>query len=327
MLVLARADLERLLTPRAVIDVLADAFRLAAAGACHVPARESVPTGDDGVLLLMPAVSDAGGGDAALGVKLVSVYPSNRARGHPTVYASYVLMDGATGQPLALLEATYLTALRTAATSALAARLLARADARRVVCFGAGVQAAMQLRCLATVRRLERVTVVGRNPDRARRFASEMARELGVPVEVASSSHAAVRDADIVTCATTSTAPVLFGADLCPGVHVDLVGAFRPTDREADSEAVRRARVVVDTYAGALEEAGDVLIPLREGAIHRDDIVAELAELLTGARIGRRSDDDITLFKSVGWALEDLATARLAYARARAERVGAEMAL
>jgi ornithine cyclodeaminase/alanine dehydrogenase-like protein (mu-crystallin family) len=327
VLVLARADLERLLTPRAVIDVLADAFRLAAAGACHVPARESVPTGDDGVLLLMPAVSDAGGGDAALGVKLVSVYPSNRARGHPTVYASYVLMDGATGQPLALLEATYLTALRTAATSALAARLLARADARRVVCFGAGVQAAMQLRCLATVRRLERVTVVGRNPDRARRFASEMARELGVPVEVASSSHAAVRDADIVTCATTSTAPVLFGADLRPGVHVDLVGAFRPTDREADSEAVRRARVVVDTYAGALEEAGDVLIPLREGAIHRDDIVAELAELLTGARIGRRSDDDITLFKSVGWALEDLATARLAYARARAERVGAEMAL
>lgn len=327
MLVLARADLERLLTPPAVIDALADAFRLAAAGACHVPARVSVPAGDDGVLLLMPAVSDAKGRDAALGVKLVSVHPGNRARGHPTVYASYVLMDGATGQPIALLEATYLTALRTAATSALAARLLARADARRMVCFGAGVQAAMQLRCLAMVRRLERIAVVGRNPDRARRFASQMAVELGVPVEVAPNPRAAVHEADIVTCATTSASPVVFGADLRAGVHVDLVGAFRPSDREADTEAVRRARVVVDTYAGALEEAGDVIIPLRDGVIARGDIVAELAELLTGARIGRRSDDDITLFKSVGWALEDLATARLAYARARAERVGAEMAL
>jgi ornithine cyclodeaminase len=236
-------------------------------------------------------------------------------------------MDGATGQPVALLEGTYLTALRTGATSALAARLLARADARRVVCFGAGVQAAMQLACLAAVRPLERVAVVGRNPDRARRFAAETSRALGLPVEVAPDARAAVRGADIVTCATTSPAPVVFGADLRPGVHLDLVGAFRPTEREADTEAVRKARVVVDTYAGALEEAGDVLLPLREGAIERAHILAELAELVTGARTGRRSDADITLFKSVGWALEDLAAARLAYDRARAERLGAEVAL
>ena len=323
MLVLARADLERLLTPLAVIDALAAAFRLAATGAGLVPARVSVPASEDGVLLLMPAATRG----PALGVKLVSVYAGNRGRGHPTVYATYLLLDGATGQPIALLEGTYLTALRTGATSALAARLLARADARRVACFGAGVQAAMQLSCLAAVRPLERVAVVGRNPDRARRFAVETSRALGLPVEVAPDARAAVRGADIVTCATTSPAPVVFGADLRPGVHLDLVGAFRPSEREADTEAVRRARVVVDTYAGALEEAGDVLVPLREGAIERGHIVAELAELLTGARTGRRSAEDITLFKSVGWALEDLATARLAYDRARAERLGAEVRL
>jgi ornithine cyclodeaminase/alanine dehydrogenase-like protein (mu-crystallin family) len=328
VLALARADLERLLTPPAVIDALAAAFRLAATGGGHVPARVSVPASEDGVLLLMPAVTRGPSAEGpALGVKLVSIYAGNRGRGHPTVYASYLLMDGATGQPVALLEGTYLTALRTGATSALAARLLARADARRVVCFGAGVQAAMQLSCLAAVRPLERVAVVGRNPDRARRFAVETSRALGLPVEVASDARAAVRGADIVTCATTSPAPVVFGADLRPGVHLDLVGAFRPTEREADTEAVRRARVVVDTYAGALEEAGDVLLPLREGAIDRAHILAELAEVVTGARIGRRSDADITLFKSVGWALEDLAAARLAYDRARAERLGAEVAL
>jgi ornithine cyclodeaminase/alanine dehydrogenase-like protein (mu-crystallin family) len=328
VLVLGRADLERLLTPLDLIDALDAAFRLAATGGCHVPPRGAVHAGDDGVLLFMPAATRGGSGDTpALGAKLVSVYAGNRARGHPTLYASYLLMDGATGQPLALLEGTYLTALRTGATSALAARLLARADVRRVVCFGAGVQAAVQLKCLAAVRRLERATVVGRDPDRARRFALEATRALGLPVEVAPRGRTGVPDADIITCATTSATPVVFGADLRPGVHLDLVGAFRPSEREADTDAVRRASVIVDTYAGALQEAGDVLIPLREGAIERGHIVAELAELVTGAKVGRRSDEEITLFKSVGWALEDLATARLAYHRARAAGLGAEVSL
>lgn len=326
MLILSRGDLERLLPPPDVIDALEAAFRLHAAGRATAPARSVVGVGEEGALLLMPAMMGAEAGPA-LGTKLVTVYAGNRARGHPTIYASYVLMDGGTGQPLALLEGTFLTALRTGAASALAARLLARRDARRVVCFGAGVQAGFQLACLAAVRKPERVAVAGREAGRARRFAETMRERLGIPVEVAADPRIAVREADIITCATTSPIPVVFGADLRPGTHVDLVGAFRPTDREADTQAVSGARVVVDTYAGALEEAGDILIPMREGAFDRGHIAAELAEVVTGVRAGRTSDDEITVFKSVGWALEDLATARLAYNRARAEGVGREVSL
>ncbi|MBI2203202.1 MAG: ornithine cyclodeaminase [Candidatus Rokubacteria bacterium] len=326
MLVLARADLETLLTPRDVIDTLADAFRAHAAGQTRVPARGVVPVTDDGVLLLMPAVAPGADGPAA-GAKLVTYYAGNRARGAPTIHAVYVLLDGGTGRPLALLEGTYLTGLRTGATSALAARYLARPDARRVVVFGAGVQAAFQLRCLAAVVPVERVDVAGRDPGRARTFADSMRTALGVAVDLATDARAAVRRADIVTCATTSTTPVVFGADLAAGTHVDAVGAFRPDTREVDSDTVRRARVVVDTYAGAADEAGDVLIPMQEGILTRDEIAAELSELVTGQRPGRTRPDDITFFKSVGFALEDLATAALACRLARARGVGTEVAL
>jgi ornithine cyclodeaminase/alanine dehydrogenase-like protein (mu-crystallin family) len=323
VLVLSRADLERLLRPADVVDALEAAFRLQAAGGVQVPRRTGLPAAEDGVLLVMPAALRG----EALGTKLVTVYTGNRQRGRPTLHAAYVLIDGRTGEPRAFLEGTFLTAIRTGAASALAARHLARPDARRVVCFGAGAQAAFQLLCLAIVRRVERVAVVGRDPARARAFAAAMRGRLGVPVDVASDARAAVREADIVTCATTSPTPVVRGEDLRPGTHVDLVGAFRPSEREADTEAVRRARVVVDTYAGALEEAGDLLIPMREGAIDRDHVVAELAELVTGARSGRTDPAQITLFKSVGWALEDLATARLACDRAAGAGVGTEVQL
>jgi ornithine cyclodeaminase/alanine dehydrogenase-like protein (mu-crystallin family) len=324
--VLTRADLARLLPPADLIPALERAFRRLAEGACRVPPRGVLPVGDDGVLLLMPAVA-TGGDDGGLGAKLVTSFADNRRRGHPTISACYVLLDETTGRPLALLEGTVLTALRTGATSALAARYLARPDAGRVACFGSGVQAAFQLRCLAAVRPLTRVAVVGRDPARARAFAEAMTRELGVPVEVAGDPAAALDQADLVTCATTATTPIVAGARLRPGVHVDAVGAFRPTDREVDTEVVRRARVVVDTYAGALEEAGDVLIPLGEGVVGRDHIAAELAEVVSGRRPGRTRPDEITLFKSVGFALEDLAAARLAYNRAVAQQVGAEIAL
>ena len=326
MLVLSRADLERVLAPLDVIEAMARAFRRYAEGDCAVPSRTATPGGADGVLLTMPAAfSD--GPEAGLGAKLVSVYPGNPARGHPTVYASYLLMDGATGQPLALLEATFLTALRTGATSALAARHLARPDARRVACFGAGVQARFQLLCLAAVRRLERIVVLGRDPGRARGFVEAMRAILHDVVELGTDPRAAVREADLVVCATTSATPIVFGADLQPGAHVDAVGAFRPTDRELDSEAVRRGRVVVDTYAGALPEAGDLVIPIGEGVIDRTHVVAELAELVAGTREGRIHDRDITIFKSVGFALEDLAAARLAYERARAVGIGVEVSI
>jgi ornithine cyclodeaminase/alanine dehydrogenase len=326
MLVLGRADLEKLLTPRAVIGALADAFRAYAAGRTDVPPRGVLPVTDDGTLLIMPALAREPGGPAA-GAKLVTYYAGNRARGAPTIYATYILLDGPTGRPLALLEGTYLTGLRTGATSALAADHLSRRDATRVACFGAGVQAAFQLRCLAAVRPLTRVDVVGRDPERARAFVEAMRADLGIAVEPAGDARTAVREADIVTCATTSRRPVVAGAELRPGTHVDAVGAFRPDAREVDTETTRRARVVVDTYVTALEEAGDVLIPMKEGALSRDGIAAELAELVTGAKPGRRSADEITLFKSVGFALEDLATAALAYRLARERGAGTEITL
>lgn len=330
MLVLTRADLERVLAPRDVIDALAEAFRRQAAGRTFIPQRGVLPVGDDGMLLVMPAVSrpapgthEAGG----LGAKLVTYYPRNRDRGQPTHLASYVLMDHATGGPLALLEASFITALRTGATSALAAKHLARPDSRSLACFGTSVQAGWQLRCLAAVVPLARAVVLGRDQERARAFADAMARELGVTVETGRDPALAVGAADIVTCATTSPTPLFAGADLRPGTHVDAVGAFRPAEREVDTETVRRARVVVDAYSAALAEAGDLLIPLAEGAIAREHVVAELCELVTGARIGRTGPADVTLFKSVGFALEDLATATLAYHRARARGIGVEVAL
>jgi alanine dehydrogenase len=328
MLILARADLEKLLGPADVIDALAAAFRDHARGLTVVPPRGVTPVTDDALLLAMPAVLRGGAARrGAAGVKLVTYNPQNRARGEPTLHAAYVLVESERGAPLALLEGTFITALRTGAASALAARYLARPDARRVACFGAGVQAGFQLRCLAAVLPVAHVDVVGRDPERARSFAHAMTRDLGVSVTPARDARTAVRDADVITCATTSSSPVVFGADVGPGAHVDAVGAFRADSREVDTELVQRARVVVDTYSGASEEAGDVLIPIREGAIDRAHVVAELAELVTGAKPGRRSREEITLFKSVGFALEDLATACLAYERARERGVGTEVAL
>ncbi len=323
MLVLGRKELERLLTPAAVIRAVESAFARYARGEATVPSRLALTAEEGGLLLVMPSSMAA----AALGAKLVSVYPKNRERGLPTIFATYVLMDPGTGRPLALLEGGFLTGIRTGATSALAARHLARPDSRVIACFGAGVQAAFQLRCLASVLALEWVLVVGRSRDRAERFCETMARELGVPVKLAETPGQAVSQADLVTCATTSSTPVFAGADLRPGTHVDAVGAFRPETREVDTETVARARVVVDTYAGAWEEAGDVLIPIKEGAISRSSVHAELAELVTGAKPGRRGPEEITLFKSVGFALEDAAAARLAYDEARAAGVGVEVEL
>ncbi len=324
MLVLSRRDLERLLAPADVIAAVESAFRQYAGGASRILPRQEMAVAPEGLLLVMPSALQE---SRALGAKLVTVYARNRERGLPTLHASYLLLDIETGAPLALMEGGFLTGIRTGATSALAARFLARRDSRCVACFGAGVQAAFQLRCLAAILHLERVLVVGRTPERARDFADAMTKKIGVPVELAASAREAVDQADLVTCATASSTPVFDGKDLRPGTHVDAVGAFRPETREVDAETVKRARVVVDSYVGALAEAGDLLIPIREGAITRDHVAAELAELVTGVKPGRTDHNEITLFKSVGFALEDAAAARLAYDRALAAGIGQRVSL
>ena len=324
MLVLSRADLERVLDPVAVIEAVASAFREAAAGRAAALPRAVLSIAKDGFFVGMISALPR---RRALGAKLVTVMPGNRARGLPTLHASYVLGDPETGAPLAFMEAGFLTAMRTGAASAVAAKYLARPDSRRVVCFGAGFQAEFQLRCLQAVLPLESVAVVGRDPARAWAFAERMRGVLGVPIEITRDRRGAVREADLVTCATTSPRPVFAGRDLSPGTHVDAVGAFRPATRELDTDAVKRAHVVVDTYHGAWTEAGDLLIPIKARAITRRHVKAELAEIVAGKKRGRTRPDEITLFKSVGWAPEDAASARLAYDRAVARGIGTEVCL
>lgn len=269
-------------------------------------ATGGVEPNESDTLLLMPAWSDS-----ALGVKLVTVMPGNATRGVGTVQAIYVLLDRHSGEPLALLDGEALTLRRTAAASALAARYLARQQAQNLLVVGAG-RLAPYLACAHYALRpaLRRVFVWARDPSKAQTTAQWL-RDLGLPAQAAEDLEAAVREAHIVSCATTATEPVVRGSWLEPGTHLDLVGAFTPAMREVDDAAVARSRIVVDTYAGALAEAGDLLSPLASGAIRRESIVAELAELVRGDQRGRTRDDQITMFKSVGTALEDLCAATL----------------
>ncbi|MBI3647836.1 MAG: ornithine cyclodeaminase family protein [Actinobacteria bacterium] len=285
---------------RAAIDALEDAFR--ATGPAGGPLRTRLGT-PAGQLLLMPAAGGAG-----VGVKLVTLTDANPERGLPFVNAVYVLFDVSTQVPLAVIDGAALTALRTAAVSGLATRHLAREDASRLVLFGAGVQARSHLDAMLAERAVTSVVVVSRTAERAESLAAE-ARARGVRASVG--SPGAVAEADLVCCCTTAGQPLFDGAALAPGAHVNAVGAYEADRRELDTETVRRSRVVVETREVAMAEAGDVAIPIGEGAIGAGHLVADLAELVRGARV-RRSPEEITVFKSVGMAFEDLAVARAA---------------
>jgi len=301
----------------AVIDRLRAAFAAHATGALVLPPRQHLQI-PGGVLILMAC---AGLGDRA-GVKTISVFDGNPSRGLPRLLSHYALHDASTGALLALMDGAHLTAVRTAATSALAATFLARPESSRVGVFGTGVQARSHLEALRARFPVTEALVVGRTPERGAAFAAAMERELGLRVRPAGGPEALMAEADIVVTATTAGAPLFPGRLLRPGHCVLAVGAFTAATREVDSEAVRRARVFVDTWLGAMEEAGDVLIPLREGTIARSHVAGELADLVAGRVPGRRGDDEITLFKSVGSALEDLAAATLALEAAAAGALG-----
>ena len=319
MKILSAAEVDAALDDLALIDRLDATFR----DGCEMPTRHhhtiAAPNGPgsaDATLLLMPAWR-AGG---RVGIKIVTVFPDNGRRSLPSIYGQYLLLDGATGRSLALLDGTMLTKRRTACASGLAARYLAPAGARRLLMIGTGALAPHLVRVHAKVRPIEEVEIWGRRPEAAEALARDLAASLpatlGRPVSVRAvhDRAAAVAAADIVSCATLSKAPLVEGAWLRPGQHVDLVGAFTPEMRESDDAAVRRARLYVDTRAGALKEAGDIVLPMAAGAIAASDVVADLHELARGQIPGRAAADvsSITLFKSVGAALEDLAAAELA---------------
>jgi ornithine cyclodeaminase len=267
-----------------------------------------VPGERHATLLLMPAWVP---GQYA-GVKILSVFPDNAQRSLPAIFGTYLLSSAKTGQMLAAIEGGELTARRTAATSALAARYLAHPEAKEMLVCGTGRLSLNLLQAHALTRPLERFRVWGRNADNAQKIAAE-ARALGLKAEAVGNLEAAVHTADIVSCATLSDEPLIRGDWMKPGAHLDLVGAFKPSMRESDDAAIRRATVFVDTRAGAMSEAGDIVQPLKSGALAESGIRAELAELVKGAHPGRTGDEEITLFKSVGAALEDLAGAILAY--------------
>lgn len=298
-----------------LIEALAAAFR----GGCEAPPRHhhtvAVPGEADATMLIMPAwrVGDY------LGVKLANVFPGNGPRGLSSIQASYLLFSGRTGQTLAIIDGAELTSRRTAAASSLAVRYLARPDASRLLIVGTGKIARHLAASHASVRTIRSVEVWGRDPARAAALANEI-REAGFEASVATDLANAVGRADIVSCCTLSREPIVEGRWLRPGVHLDLIGGFTPAMREADDDAVASATVFVDT-AAALEEAGDLVQPLRAGAIGRQSIAGDLADLVCGRHPGRSAADGITLFKSVGASVEDLAAAILCFER-RAQMAG-----
>lgn len=315
MLMLNADETRAALSFEALIGAIETMFK----SGCVMPVRHhhemEVPGEASGTMLLMPAWVPG----AYAGVKILNLIPDNHLRALPTIYGQYLLSSARTGEMLALIEGGELTARRTAATSALASQRLSRTDAEEMLMVGTGRLSLNLMEAHAVTRPLKRFRIWGRDGAKAKALAGA-AKAAGFDAEAVTDLEAAVAHADIVSCATLSSDPLIHGAWLKPGAHLDLVGAFKPSMRECDDEAVRRASVFVDTRAGAMKEGGDIAIPLASGVLSPDDILADLAGLLRGEHPGRRHDDEITLFKSVGAALEDLAGAILAYETVQRDR-------
>ncbi len=306
---LSEADVRRLLNPAQLIAGLESAFR-DRYPSISLPPRTHAELAH-GIFLTMSCYDGAAD---TLGMKLVLVRDKAQEKqadlSEGRVQATYLLLDPETAQPRLTIAANYLTDLRTAATSGVATKFLARPDASTLGIFGTGRLARTHLAVLPLVRNFQRVLICGRNPSRSAEFVRIVSGELpGLTIAVADSRTCAAESDVICTC-TSHSAPLFDGRDLRPGTHLNLVGAFRPQTREVDSHAIQRSRVIVDTH-GAASEVGELLIPLEEGAITRNHVAADLHELVSGARQGRRSPEEITIFKSVGCTLEDLVAAEL----------------
>ena len=304
MQVFSEAEVKRQLSPKLAMAAIEQAFQRDYRATAQMPPRTHLPLSRGGVFLVMPCHDPAVPGT---GVKLVTVLDSP-PEGVDRVQAQYCLFDPATGALRALLAANYLTDIRTAATSAVATRFLGRPQAATLGIFGTGRQAWAHLMVMCELREFQRVLVCGSSPARGAQFARRAQEEAGIAVEPVDAAGCAQQSDVICTCTTSST-PLFDGRLLRPGTHLNLVGAFRPETREVDDETIARARVLVDTYDGALAEAGDLLIPLRSGRILRSHIVADLHEIVSGKTPARTHEGEITVFKSVGCALEDLVVA------------------
>jgi ornithine cyclodeaminase len=316
MLTISAADVDRALTFPSLVETLRTAFREGAVQPVRHHHTIERPDGAASTLLLMPAWTDfnAAGSSANghIGVKIVTVSPDNNAIGKPAVMGLYLLLNGVTGEPEALIDGQRLTQWRTACASALAASYLAREDASRLLVIGAGALSPFLAKAHSAIRPIKTIRIWNRTAANAEKVAAQLRAE-GLAAEAATDLDAELATADIVSSATISTSPLVKGARLKPGAHVDLVGGFTPDMRESDDDAISRAAIYVDTRAGATKEAGDIVQPLASGLLKPEGIVADLHELARGEKTGRASASQITLFKSVGAALEDLAAGIAVY--------------
>lgn len=327
-LFLTRHDVQQAVGMVDAIEAVEGAFIALSTGKAYAPVRLSLPVPEQNAAIhYMPAYLPT---SAALGAKIVSTFPHNPEIGKATVQAVLVVSDPSTGETLAIMEGGYLTALRTAAASGVASRHLARPDARVVAIFGAGVQGRTQLEAVCAVRDIETVWVYDLNGQAADRYASEMSMRGGrVPsdVRVASSPVQAVSDADIICTSTPSRQPLFSDTDLKAGVHINAIGGFTPEMQEIPPDTVARARIVVDCHEACMAEAGDLIIPLNHGMINREQCTTELGHVAAGVRPGRTSSEQVTLFKSVGNAVQDVSVAQLVVQRARSLGLGVEVSL
>ena len=319
MLILNADDVRRCLPMSECIAAMKQAFEALAAGQAVVPLRAQLPVAPhSGTTLVMPAFVDGGDGPDALTVKVVSVFDNNPSRDVARIQAAVLVLEPETARPLAVLEGATLTGIRTAAGSGAATDLMARSGSRVLGVLGAGVQARTHIEAVCCVRSIESVRVFARTPASVEALVAELSGRDGFPEDIraVASASEAVSEADIVCCTTTSRTPVFDDADIGPGTHINAVGSYQPEVVEVPAATVARSRVVVDDYESAWEEAGDLIQPLTDGEIDRDHVVADMGQLVGGSRDGRTGDQEITLFKSVGLAVEDAMAARVTLANA-----------
>ncbi|HEY1371318.1 MAG TPA: ornithine cyclodeaminase family protein [Candidatus Binatia bacterium] len=323
-LILNREEVASVLTMKDTIDAVEQAFRDLAEGKAEMPVRPTIRVPDPpGVINVMPAYLGTMG---ALGMKLVSGYPQNPSKfDMPTIQATILYSDCRTGKLLAIMEGGYITAVRTGAASGVATKYMARKESATVGVLGSGIQAGTQLEAICAVRKIKSVKVYSPTAAHREDFAKRMASKLGVDVAAVDAAEKAVRGLDIVIAASSSKQPILRGEWLSPGAHINGIGSHTTDARELDESAVKKSRVVVDAMDAALREAGDLLMPMADGAIGKEHIVAELGEVVLGRKAGRARADEITLFKSQGLAIEDVCTAKLVYERAKAQGKGTEL--
>jgi ornithine cyclodeaminase len=321
ILILDSHQIKELLPMTDCIELMSDALAALARDEVHQPLRTIIrPPNAKGLLGLMPAYR--GGEQGAFGLKAICVFPENPREGKDAHQGAVTLFSRETGELLALMNASQITAIRTAAVSAVATRLLARESAEQLAIIGAGVQARTHLAALAHVRRIKRARVVARTFDHAQSLVNEMQSQCSFPIEAVEKNEEAVRDADLIVTATSSLEPVLNKDWISPGAHINAIGTHSPHSREIDTETMAAARIFVDRRESALNESGDYLLAAKEGAVTPESIVAEIGELLIGKESGRTSESEITLFKSLGLAIEDVACAEYLYRKAGAQDAG-----